>query len=416
MSLLLLLSTAMAGGLTLEVSETVIDALVTFDVRGAGPGETVYLAWSSDSGLGPCPAALGGACLDLAAPVSLLTAVTADASGTASVYAVTPDLPGTQVCLQAGVLRGPQGADSVLTASTCRVFDVDTDGDGVPDATDPCPLDIGDDTDGDGVCDGDDRCPLDPADACDPYEDLTFVVAQGDAGGLTATCPTGTTIAFGWSLQTSTSHSGDACLKANTKACVSGDASCSQVACNTAGNDEAMILLACAPAGSSAHETTPRFANGDGGGNVVTCPAGEAIVMGFAYQWSDAHSSDACIKANQAACVPGAASCSQVSCDTAGNDESFIWALCAPQASALHDISVLENQGNAGNLAATCPVGESIVAGWSLQASTDHTGDACLKDNNGVCAPGDDGCATASCDTVGDDESFLFLACARDLP
>jgi hypothetical protein len=36
---------------------------------------------------------------------------------------------------------------------------VDTDGDGVCDSADPCPLDRPDDTDGDGVCDTDDVCP-----------------------------------------------------------------------------------------------------------------------------------------------------------------------------------------------------------------------------------------------------------------
>jgi hypothetical protein len=43
----------------------------------------------------------------------------------------------------------------------------DTDGDGVCDSDDPCPLDNPDDTDGDGVCDSDDPCPLDNPDDTD---------------------------------------------------------------------------------------------------------------------------------------------------------------------------------------------------------------------------------------------------------
>jgi hypothetical protein len=76
--------------------------------------------------------------------------------------------------------------DGVPDASdVCPGFDdhVDTDGDGVPDGCDACPLDPANDTDGDGVCGDADNCPavananqLDTdgdgmGDACDPDDD-----------------------------------------------------------------------------------------------------------------------------------------------------------------------------------------------------------------------------------------------------
>lgn len=54
-----------------------------------------------------------------------------------------------------------QGGD----AGICQGSFNDTDGDGVCDAEDPCPLDNPNDMDGDGVCDSDDICP-----GCDDVE------------------------------------------------------------------------------------------------------------------------------------------------------------------------------------------------------------------------------------------------------
>jgi uncharacterized repeat protein (TIGR01451 family) len=73
--------------------------------------------------------------------------------------------------------------DSVETAVLA-----DSDGDGVIDDNDPCPLDAADDSDGDGVCDSDDQC---------PGQDDTI---DADADGTPDTCdetPTGSPFSGG---------------------------------------------------------------------------------------------------------------------------------------------------------------------------------------------------------------------------
>lgn len=71
-----------------------------------------------------------------------------------------------------------EDTDSDTERDADTVDTLDGDSDGVPDVSDPCPLDNPDDSDGDGVCDGSDICPggddsLDGdgdglPDACDP--------------------------------------------------------------------------------------------------------------------------------------------------------------------------------------------------------------------------------------------------------
>ncbi len=43
---------------------------------------------------------------------------------------------------------------------------LDSDGDGIPDASDDCPFDASNDVDGDGICGSEDFCPLDASNAC----------------------------------------------------------------------------------------------------------------------------------------------------------------------------------------------------------------------------------------------------------
>lgn len=78
----------------------------------------------------------------------------------------------TKITVGAGACCMPGGSCSVLSATDCDLmggtmsgdFDCggDPDGDLVPSACDPCPLDTLDDQDGDGLCDSVDGCPLDP--------------------------------------------------------------------------------------------------------------------------------------------------------------------------------------------------------------------------------------------------------------
>ena len=84
-------------------------------VQGAQPGERASFALTTRGlGAGLCPPALGGLCLDLLPPVTLLGSATADASGVAALQlTVPPGAPLVAVHLQAAVRRGAGGADSV---------------------------------------------------------------------------------------------------------------------------------------------------------------------------------------------------------------------------------------------------------------------------------------------------------------
>jgi hypothetical protein len=61
----------------------------TINARGAAPGDRVYFARASGSGPGPCPALLGGLCLDLGTPI-LMGAADANSSGVASLSVNVP--------------------------------------------------------------------------------------------------------------------------------------------------------------------------------------------------------------------------------------------------------------------------------------------------------------------------------------
>lgn len=78
-------------------------------------------------------------------------------------------VPGPQTIEVVAVvpLGGAGGGEAILgslTVDYCEALGVDTDGDGVDDNCDVCPLDVLDDSDGDGVCDSDDPCPMDSPD------------------------------------------------------------------------------------------------------------------------------------------------------------------------------------------------------------------------------------------------------------
>lgn len=55
-----------------------------------------------------------------------------------------------------------QGNQSATCQANVEVLDGDTDGDGIGNCSDNCPLDPDNDADGDGICANEDPCPLDP--------------------------------------------------------------------------------------------------------------------------------------------------------------------------------------------------------------------------------------------------------------
>ena len=271
------------------------------------------------------------------------------------------------------------------------------------------------DSDGDGVTNDVDPCPFDDADLCvfDHYEDLEIVNVVGDAGDFSASCSEGRQIAFGWTAQSSTEHNDEGCLKTNNGNCTQGLTTCSTVACDTTGDDESRIFMACVePDDLPTWQGTAVFETGDEGDAVADCPANMEIAFGFSTQTSTGHSSDACMKANNGLCPAGATQCAQAACDTSGNDEGRIWMLCTDPSSDLRMLVPTSDVGDAGEASASCTEeGDGVAFGWGVQESTSHSSTSCIKANNRACHWGLEACGQARCDTAGNDEAMVYAAC-----
>lgn len=111
-----------ALGLELSVSALVPGEDVTITIDGLMPNERVFLGRGAGLGAGPCPGIAGGACLDIASPVALLSRPTADVQGHVEVVVSLPaNVPlGQVVGLQALAVRGPGGVDSVWSNAVER--------------------------------------------------------------------------------------------------------------------------------------------------------------------------------------------------------------------------------------------------------------------------------------------------------
>ncbi|MFT4627376.1 MAG: hypothetical protein ACI8PZ_006060 [Myxococcota bacterium] len=133
------------GELDIDVSGGVLGGAFAFNVTGANAGDNVYvLRTLAGLGPGPCLGALGGLCTDIGGPVAVHTTIWTDASGAGertTPVPADPDRLGVEMCFQAAVQRGLGGTLSELSPPTCIVVDRDSDGDGVGDASDPCPDD-----------------------------------------------------------------------------------------------------------------------------------------------------------------------------------------------------------------------------------------------------------------------------------
>lgn len=105
--------------LTLEASGLTSGGSVVLTARGANAGERVFFGGTAAGiGAGPCPPTLGGACLDIRAPVLLGTA-TANSAGVAD-FSTTAPSPLPTVWLQAAVARGAQSLVSNVASSDVR--------------------------------------------------------------------------------------------------------------------------------------------------------------------------------------------------------------------------------------------------------------------------------------------------------
>lgn len=103
--------------LLLSATALVEGQLGSLTVTGANPNEQVFfLLGTGGIGAGPCFAQLGGLCLDLLFPFDLLAIRRASLTGTATFAAVLPaGSAGQTVFVQAVILRGPRGSESVKT-------------------------------------------------------------------------------------------------------------------------------------------------------------------------------------------------------------------------------------------------------------------------------------------------------------
>ncbi len=138
-----------------------VSAPFTLDLTGALPDEHVYLLAGPNPGDGPCHRLIGGYCLDITRPISVLDTGTTDGSGNLTFDRTGVPWAGAVYCHQAVIIRGASGIATALSDVVCvdHCADVDDDADGVCDRFDICAGgDDGVDTDGDGVPDGCDTC------------------------------------------------------------------------------------------------------------------------------------------------------------------------------------------------------------------------------------------------------------------
>lgn len=106
--------------LELEVGQLLAGQHLDITVRQADPGEEVWVVWSDDGmGVGPCPAALQGACLNVRnpTPVGPMTASSAGVAMAAPLIRATATR-GVEVCMQAVAIR--TASRTVTSEVVCR--------------------------------------------------------------------------------------------------------------------------------------------------------------------------------------------------------------------------------------------------------------------------------------------------------
>lgn len=119
----------LVGNLTLTVGEVHPGGTVRLTIGNADPGETVHIASSLGGvSVGPCPAALGGLCLNLGTQTVYSGSVIADVNGTTYTDLSVPDtLPqGARVAFQLAAVRGAGGASSVKSSAVVKTVGAPT--------------------------------------------------------------------------------------------------------------------------------------------------------------------------------------------------------------------------------------------------------------------------------------------------
>ena len=152
------------------------------------------------------------------------------------------------------------------------------------------------------------------------------------------------------------------------------------------------------------------------------CPTSELVLAssnlktcGMSINIQAAVSQDGdCIYDSNKHCVPGLQTCEQTVCDTPGDDEARVWALCQPEDTPMNFLAEnsLSKSTNHVGQELSCPDGTVIGLGFAIQSSNDRgTLDKCFAKNNKECKKGQTSCSQELCDTPGDDIQTIYLWC-----
>ncbi len=113
---------APSQALRLAVGPTIPNGSVRVVITGLMPNERVFLGRGVGIGAGACLAAVGGLCLDILGPASLIGQLRANASGIVDQVFTLPAMPyGNTIGLQAVTFRGAGGIDSAKSNAVRRV-------------------------------------------------------------------------------------------------------------------------------------------------------------------------------------------------------------------------------------------------------------------------------------------------------
>ena len=122
-----------------------------------------------------------------------------------------------------------------------------------------------------------------------------------------------------------------------------------------------------------------------------------------------------CLYDNNKPCPVGEISCEQKVCDTPGDDEAFVWAVCQSitDEPKFEEQSIVSVTASGQGQTASCPSDEVIAFGWAMQSSNDHNKMSCIRPNNKLCDKGSNSCHQSACSTAGEDIQFIFIACQK---
>jgi hypothetical protein len=227
------------------------------------------------------------------------------------------------------------------------------------------------------------------------------------------------------------------CVLRNNKACSPGEVSCTTEICDSPGNDLSKIWAVCQP--EDAHNNFPSERTisivSSGKAQMAICPENTVIAFGWATHSTNDVNGMSCVKTNTHLCATGVQSCSQIKCDTPGDDIMHIYAVCQPEDS-LHSSPIIGGRGGRAQacpadrpgvcnnmnegLSYECPSGSELAFGFGLhfvEKFTSPREESGIQANmNLACKPGQLDCKLpVPIDTEGDDTTLIFAMCQGDL-